>query len=82
MGNLPNKIKNLYYLKKVVSVPEFCEFKVKDFLNDSNKILNKIRKKYKKKLLFDQHVLTKTVKTQMLVNISVFQTLMQVINFN
>lgn len=51
MGNLPNKIKNLYYLKKVVSVPEFCEFKVKDFLNDSNKILNKIRKKYKKKII-------------------------------
>ena len=44
MGNLPNKIKNLYYLKKVVSVPEFCEFKVKDFLN-------KIRKKYKKKII-------------------------------
>ena len=51
ISNMNNKVSNLAFLKKrKFNIPELNIFKITDFFEDRQKIINKIQKKYKKKI--------------------------------
>ena len=51
ISNMSNKVSNLTFLKKKkFNIPELDIFKITDFFEDRQKIINKIQKKYKNKI--------------------------------